>query len=285
MNKLFLVTLIVATLFITACNDNSGDGSNSGDSTSTAIDTARQVNIKEENVNVAVDTTEMQCHVAYNENKTGGRPIVLVVPEWWGVTDFTKNKARQLAELGYFALVVDMYGRGKTADNPDAALAAATPFYSNPQMASGRLYAALTKAKSYFQADSSRTAAIGFCFGGSMVLNAAKLGIPLDGVVSFHGGLQGVPPKKNTVKSKILVLNGAADPFVPAKDVSAFKKQLDSAGVPYTFKDYPGALHAFTNPQADELGKKFKMPVAYNADADRQSWEEMKNFLNGLWQE
>jgi dienelactone hydrolase len=141
----------------------------------------------------------------------------------------------------------------------------------------------LDKAKSYSQADSSKTAAIGFCFGGSMVLNAAKLGAPLDGVVSFHGGLQGVPPAKNTVTSRILVLNGAADPYVPAQDITNFKKQLDSVGVPYTFKDYPGALHAFTNPEADELAKKFKMDVGYNAEADKNSWNDMKAFFADLW--
>ena len=116
-----------------------------------------------------------------------------------------------------------------------------------------------------------------------MVLNAAKLGSPLDGVVSFHGGLQGVPPAKNTVKAKILVCNGAADPFVPAKDIAAFQKQLDSAGVPYTFKDYSDALHAFTNPQADEFAKKFKMPVGYNEAADKASWNDMKSFFADLW--
>jgi dienelactone hydrolase len=225
----------------------------------------------------------MKSFVAYDESKTDKRPIVLVVPEWWGVTDFTKSKAKQLAQDGYFALVVDMYGNGKTADNPDAAMGYAGGFYKNPQLATSRLLAALAKAKTYPQADSSKTAAIGFCFGGSMVLNAAKLGAPLDGVVSFHGGLQGVPPAKNTVTSKILVLNGAADPYVPAQDIANFKKQLDSAGVPYTFKDYPDAKHAFTNPEADEFAKKFKMGVGYNEAADKSSWNDMKSFFADLW--
>jgi dienelactone hydrolase len=225
----------------------------------------------------------MKSFVAYDESKTDKRPIVLVVPEWWGVTDFTKSKAKQLAQDGYFALVVDMYGNGKTADNPDAAMGYAGGFYKNPQLATSRLLAALAKAKTYPQADSSKTAAIGFCFGGSMVLNAAKLGAPLDGVVSFHGGLQGVPPAKNTVTSKILVLNCAADPYVPAQDIANFKKQLDSSGVPYTFKDYPDAKHAFTNPEADEFAKKFKMGVGYNEAADKSSWNDMKSFFADLW--
>lgn len=276
----FLILSLSFALF-SACGD-AADNTSASDSTVVLQDSVLPVSIKEESVDIVADTTTMKCFAAYDENKKGN-PIVLVVPEWWGLTDFTKSKAKQLAENGYFALVVDIYGNGSTADNPDAAMGFAGGFYKNPQLATGRIEAALAKAKTYAQADSSKTAAIGFCFGGSMVLNAAKLGSPLDGVVSFHGGLQGVPPAKDLVKAKILVCNGAADPFVPAKDVAAFKKQLDSAGVPYTFKDYPDALHAFTNPAADEYAKKFKMPVGYNEAADKASWNDMKSFFADLW--
>ena len=278
-----LLTALIGTAFIfTACG---GGGSNTSATTDTATvsDNSKPMAIKEENVDITADTTTMKSFVAYDESKTDKRPIVLVVPEWWGVTDFTRSKAKQLAQEGYFAVVVDLYGNGRTADNPDAAMGYAGGFYKNPQLATSRLLAALEKAKTYPQADSSKTAAIGFCFGGSMVLNAAKLGAPLDGVVSFHGGLQGVPPAKNTVTSKILVLNGAADPYVPAQDVANFKKQLDSAGVPYTFKEYPDAKHAFTNPEADEFARKFKMGVGYNEAADKNSWNDMKSFFTDLW--
>jgi dienelactone hydrolase len=278
-----LFTAMIGTAFIfSACGGTGSNTSSTSDTTTTPGDTSGTAIIKEENVDITVDTTTMKSFVAYPDGQ-GKKPIVLVVPEWWGVTDFTISKAKQLAQEGYFALVVDMYGNGITADNPDAAMGYAGGFYKNPQLSTGRLVAALDKAKSYSQADSSKTAAIGFCFGGSMVLNAAKLGAPLDGVVSFHGGLQGVPPAKNTVTSRILVLNGAADPYVPAQDITNFKKQLDSVGVPYTFKDYPGALHAFTNPEADELAKKFKMDVGYNAEADKNSWNDMKAFFADLW--
>ncbi len=282
MKNTLLTALIGSAFIFTACG---GGGSNTSSTTDTtaASDNSKPMAIKEENVDITADTTTMKSFVAYDESKTDKRPIVLVVPEWWGVTDFTKSKAKQLAQDGYFALVVDIYGNGKTADNPDAAMGYAGGFYKNPQLATSRLLAALAKAKTYPQADSSKTAAIGFCFGGSMVLNAAKLGAPLDGVVSFHGGLQGVPPAKNTVTSKILVLNGAADPYVPAQDIANFKKQLDSAGVPYTFKDYPDAKHAFTNPEADEFAKKFKMGVGYNEAADKSSWNDMKSFFADLW--
>ena len=273
--------MIGTGIIFSSCGGGSSNTSSTSDTATTTGDPATAT-IKEENIDITADTATMKSFVAYSDVQ-GKKPIVLVVPEWWGVNDFTRSKAKQLAQEGYFALVVDMYGNGRTADNPDAAMGLAGGFYKNPQLSTGRLLAALDKAKSYPQADSSKTAAIGFCFGGSMVLNAAKLGAPLDGVVSFHGGLQGVPPAKNTVASKILVLNGAADPYVPAQDIANFKKQLDSAGVPYTFKDYPGALHAFTNPQADEFAKKFKMEVGYNADADRNSWNDMKSFFADLW--
>jgi dienelactone hydrolase len=282
MKKTILTVLIGSALIFTACGGGGSNTSSTAD-TAAASDNSKPMAIKAENVDITADTTTMKSFVAYDESKTDKRPIVLVVPEWWGVTDFTRSKAKQLAQDGYFALVVDMYGNGKTADNPDAAMGYAGSFYKNPQLATSRLLAALAKAKTYPQADSSKTAAIGFCFGGSMVLNAAKLGAPLDGVVSFHGGLQGVPPAKNTVTSKILVLNGAADPYVPEQDVANFKKQLDSAGVPYTFKDYPDAKHAFTNPEADEFAKKFKMGVGYNEAADKNSWNDMNSFFADLW--
>ena len=282
MKHTFFPALVLATFIFTGCGETSS-GTSATDSTATRSDSAKTVLVKEESVDVTADTATMKCYVAYDENNTAKKPIVLVVPEWWGVTDFTRNKAKQLAQEGYFALVVDMYGSGRTADNPDAAMGYAGGFYKNPQLATARINAALEKAKTYPQADSAKTAAIGFCFGGSMVLNAAKLGAPLDGVVSFHGGLQGVPPSKDAVKSKILVLNGEADSFVPTQDIANFKKQMDSAGVAYTFKDYPGALHAFTNPEADEYAKKFKLAVAYNEAADKNSWSDMKTFFADLW--
>ena len=282
MKHILFAALVGNAVIFSACGGAGSNTSSTTDTATVATSAPGSMSIKEENVDIAADTTLMKSFVAYPEGQ-GRKPIVLVVPEWWGVRDFTKSKAKQLAEDGYFALVVDIYGNGTTADNPEAAMGYASGFYKNPQLSTSRLIAALEKAKSYPQADSSKTAAIGFCFGGSMVLNAAKLGAPLDGVVSFHGGLQGVTPAKNTVTSKILVLNGAADSYVPAQDIANFKKQLDSVGVPYTFKDFPGALHAFTNPQADEYAKQFKMNVGYNADADKNSWNDMKTFFADLW--
>jgi dienelactone hydrolase len=181
--------------------------------------------------------------------------------------------------MGYIAMAVDMYGEGKIAADPKEALELATPYYKDPTLTKTVLDAAMNKLKTYQQTDSANIAAIGYCYGGFVVLNAAKLGADLKGVVSFHGNLSGVPVNKQLLKAKILVCHGEADQFVKPEEVNAFKHSMDSAGVDYTFKSYPNATHAFTNPAATENGKKFKMPIEYNAAADSASWKDMKEFF------
>ncbi len=225
----------------------------------------------------------MNGFIAYDSRIEGKRPAILIVPEWWGLNDYPKNRARQLAALGYIAMAIDMYGNGKIAADPTEAQALAGTFYQNPQLGKTRLDAALRKVKEYGQTDPAHVAAIGYCFGGSVVLNSAKLGSDLKGVVSFHGGLAGVRPDKNILKAKILVCHGGSDNFVPQKDLDVFKHQLDSVGADYTVKVYPNATHAFTNPAATETGKKFNMPIEYNADADKNSWNDMKLFFDSLF--
>ena len=177
-----------------------------------------------ESVNYADDSTNLIGFAAYDKNLKDA-PVILIVPEWWGLNDYAKSRAKQLSKLGYFAFAVDMYGEGKIAKNPDEAGASAGPFYANPAMANARIEAALKKIKaSYPQADLKNVVAIGYCFGGSMVLNAAKSGMDFKGVVSFHGGLAGVKPEKDKLKAKVLVCHGAADHFVSADEVSTFKK-------------------------------------------------------------
>ena len=190
----------------------------------------------------------------------------------------------QLAELGYIAMAVDMYGNGKTADNPDSAGKYAMPFYQNPQMMKTRFDAALEKLKTYSQTDGSKIAVMGYCFGGAQSLNLARMGEDLKGAVSFHGNLIGVPLDKSKLKADILVCHGAADPFVPQDEVNKFKQQMDSAGAKYTFKAYEGATHAFTNPDATAMGEKFKIPIKYDAAADSASWNDMKEFFGRIFQ-
>jgi dienelactone hydrolase len=239
--------------------------------------------IKEESVSYTDDTADLKGFVVYDENVKGKRPAVLVVHEWWGVNDYTRSRAKQLADMGYMAMAVDMYGGGKTADNPQEAESLATPFYKNIQLTKSRLNAALNKLKSFPQTDTANVAAIGYCYGGFVVLNAAKLGADLKGVVSFHGSLEGVQPDKNLLKAKVLVCHGEADKFVPQQQVEVFKKGMDSIGANYTFKSYANATHAFTNPEATEKGKKFNMPIEYNAAADSASWNDMKDFFKKIF--
>ena len=239
--------------------------------------------LKEETILYIAEGVTLKGFVVYDESKSGKLPVVLVVHEWWGLNDYAKNRARQLAGLGYFAMAVDMYGGGKTASNPQQAQDMATPFYQNPKLSKIRLDAALNKIKEFKQADSKNVAAIGYCFGGSVVLNSAKLGADLKGVVSFHGGLAGVNADKKLLKAKILVCHGASDKFVTEKDVTNFKHELDSIGADYTFKSYANATHAFTNPDATITGKQFNMPIEYNEAADKASWKDMEDFLKILF--
>lgn len=239
--------------------------------------------VKTENTTFTADGKTMDAYVAYNDSVEQKRPAVLVIHEWWGLNDYTKRRARQLADLGYVAMAADMYGNGDTASDPQGAMKLAGPFYQNPQLSKSRMDAALAKLKTLPQVDTSNIAAIGYCYGGYVVLNAAKLGADLKGVVTFHGDLSGVTPDKKLLKAKILVLHGEADTLVKPAVVNQFKHQMDSIGADYTFKSYPNAKHAFTNPNADAVDNKYHIGVGYNEQADKQSWEAMKEFLQKLF--
>jgi dienelactone hydrolase len=278
MKRPFFLSVLVTIIFLFSCADNKVAEQKSTDTESATV------KIRSENINYSFDTSNFKGFIAYDENKQGRRPVVLVVHEWWGLDDYIRQRTSQLAEMGYLAMAVDMYGDGENADNPGDALKMATPFYVNPSLVKIRMDAALAKVRSYSQADTANVAAIGYCFGGYVVLNAAKLGSALKGVVSFHGGLAGAPVNKDLLKAKVLVAHGGSDPMVPEAEVAAFKKSMDSIGADYTFKVYPNATHAFTNPNATETGKKFSIPIAYNGAADSASWNDMKVFFGGLFQ-
>jgi dienelactone hydrolase len=236
--------------------------------------------IKEENVTITVSGVSYKAFIAYDENVKGKRPAVLVLPEWWGLNDYPKMRARKLAELGYVAMALDVFGDGKVAANPTEAQQLTGPFYKDPNFAKARLDQAIKVLKALPQTDPFNVAAIGYCFGGGVVLNYAKLGADLKGVVSFHGGVSGgAPVDKNLLKAKVLVCQGGSDKFVPQKDAETFKHKLDSIGVDNTLKVYPNATHAFTNPDATATGKKFNMPIEYNPEADKNSWDDMKMFF------
>ena len=271
------MSLITGSAAAVSCNNESSNTQANAQKDSVVV------SIKEDSINYRIGGTNFKGFIVYDSANKNKRPAVLVVPEWWGLNDYPRKRAKQLAELGYIAMAVDMYGEGKTAADPKEAQALATPFYTDPTLTKTRLDAALNKLKEYPETDTANVAAIGYCYGGFVVLNAAKLGADLKGVVSFHGNLSGVPVNKQLLKSKILVCHGEADQFVKKEEVDAFKHSMDSAGVDYTFKSYPNATHAFTNPDATANGKKFNMPIAYNAAADTASWNDMKAFFNRLF--
>jgi dienelactone hydrolase len=276
--KILLMSMCITVAIVTSCNNESNKTEGTTSSTDSAM-TSNAVSIKEDSVTYSAGGTDFKGYIVYDNNKTDKRPAVLVVHEWWGLNDYPRTRARQLAELGYIAMAVDMFGNAKTAANPEQAMALAKPFYQLPLITKSRLDAAINKLKEYQQTDTSKIAAIGYCFGGYVVLNAAKLGANLKGVVSFHGDLSGAPANKDLLKAKILVCHGEADKFVSPESVAAFKKSMDSINADYTFKSYPTATHAFTNPAATENGKKFNMPIEYNAAADSASWDDMKSFF------
>ena len=277
LKRLFKISVVFITITLLACNSSEKSKS---EKVSSDITNMKPVNVKTENVDYIGDGVTMKGFVAYNENDTSLKPIVLIVPEWWGIGDYTKGRAKQLAALGYLAFAVDFYGEGKTAETPDEAGKLAGPFYApGSTIAKSRFEAALAKIKTFPRADTNKIAAIGYCFGGAMVLNMARIGEPLKAVVSFHGNLVGAPANKDLLKAAVLVCHGEIDQFVPATEVAIFKKQMDSIGANYTFKTYPNATHAFTNPGANEKARKYKMPIAYNPAADTASFNEMKLFF------
>lgn len=239
-------------------------------------------NIKTEVLTYTLDGTEFSGFLAYPDNGKKN-PSVILVHEWWGHNDYVRTRAKMLAELGYTAFALDMYGDGKLASHPDDAKAFMNEVIQQQGAAVSRFDSAVALLKGQAATDSEQIAAIGYCFGGAVVLSMARLGKDLKGVVSFHGALGGLPPVGEGVKSPALVLNGEADPLVTEEQIAAFKSDMDAAGAQYEFVNYPGAKHAFTNPEADEKGKKFSIPLEYNEAADKDSWLRMEVFLKDVF--
>lgn len=228
--------------------------------------------------------TLLKGYLATDTALKGKRPGVLVVHEWWGLNDYARKRARMLAELGYVALAVDMYGDGKQANHPNEAGAFSSALMKNFETGKAHFNAAMDFLKQQPDVDPEQIAAIGYCFGGGVVLNMARQGADLKGVASFHGSLAAVQPaEKGAVKAKILVLTGADDKMVPPGQVAAFKEEMQAAGADFRVISYPGAKHSFTNPDADRYAKEFNLPIAYNKKADTASWDELMKFFNEIF--
>ena len=275
MNVKYSCLVLTSGLTLAACASSSS---------TTMTDTAA-VNIKGEEVQYSAGGTVLNGYLAYNADQSGPRPGVLVVHEWWGHDEYARNRARMLAEMGYTALALDMYGDGKHADHPNDAQKFMTEVTSNMDVGVARFRAAMDVLQKQDTTDATKIAAIGYCFGGAVVLHMARIGTPLAGVASFHGSLSTQnPADSGTLTASILVAHGADDPLIPDDQVSAFKSEMEGAGADLTFVAYPGAKHSFTNPMATERGKKFEFPaLEYQEEADKKSWAELDAFLKRVF--
>ena len=245
---------------------------------------AAQAAVKEEPVTYKDGDTTMKGFVVYDDATKGKRPGIVVVHEWWGITKHTRDEARKFAELGYTAFVADMYGEAKTADNPKDASGLMKSLMGNPAGMQSRFNAARAQLAKHASVDGKRIGASGYCMGGAVVLNMARAGADLAGVTAFHANLTPqTPAAPGKVKAKVLVLNGADDPFVKPDSIDACKKEMAAAKVDYRFINYPGAVHAFTNPEATEKGKQFNLPLAYHPEADRRSKAEAARFFSTVF--
>lgn len=236
--------------------------------------------IQEREVTYSADGTPLKGYIAYDDAVQGKRPGVLVVHEWWGLNDYARSRARKLAEQGYTALALDMYGNGKQALHPDDAGKFAGEVAKNAPVARARFEAALNLLKQEPTVDANNIGAVGYCFGGSVVLEMARAGENLKVVESFHGGLSTQhPAERGKVAAWVASFSGEADPMIPAKHVEAFKKEMENAGATFMVVTYPGVEHSFTNPDATRYGEEFKLPLAYNAGADKDSWAQGMAFM------
>jgi dienelactone hydrolase len=261
---------VAASALLLAC----AGGEPAADSTSTSFPPEREIAYSD-------GTTSLKGFVAAPAITTGARPGVIVVHEWWGHNEHARQQARRLAEAGYVGLALDMYGDGRNTTHPDSANAFMMQAVADQGVMVARFRAALEQLKQDPRVDSTRIAAIGYCFGGMVVLSMARAGEPLSAVGSFHGA---IPPEakvdSGAVKARVLVLTGGADPMVPAAQVDAFATAMRAAGARVDVITYPAAMHGFTNPRADSAGVQ---GLHYDATVDRESWAELLKMLREVF--
>lgn len=234
--------------------------------------------VKTQMVNYEQGGTKLQGFIAWDDATQGKRPGVIVCPEWWGLTDYAKLRAQQLAQLGYVALAVDLFGNGKTTDDPKEAGSLAGALKSNRALLRARVNAGLEELKKNPNVDPQKTAAIGYCFGGTTAIELGRSGADVKAIVTFHAGLDSPNPADGkNIKARVLVCHGGNDGFISPGDFEAFENEMRQNKVDWQINIYGGAVHSFTNPGADKHG----IPgIAYNAEADRRSWQAMQLFFN-----
>lgn len=237
-----------------------------------------------EEVKYQVAGKEFTGYMAYDNAVKGKRPGILVMHEWWGHDDYARKRARMFAELGYTAFALDMYGSGIHAKHPDDAKKFMNAIFADFENTKQRFKTAHDILKNHKTVDANKTASIGYCMGGGLGLAMARAGEDIDGVIVVHGSLgTKTPAKPGDIKARILALTGADDPFVPPEQVAAFEKEMKAARVDYKLIKYKGAKHSFSVKGADAKGKKFNMPLQYNASADKDSWEQVQKFLKDIF--
>lgn len=243
-----------------------------------------QAELKTETVEYEVNGESFTGYLAYDDDIQGKRPGVLVVHEWWGHNKFARSQAEKLASEGYTAFALDMYGSGKLADHPDDAKKFMQAAMGNKDALEARFRAAMELLQNHESVDADRIAAQGYCFGGAVVLNMARLGMDLDGVVSFHGSLgSDIQPEEGGISARILVYTGGADPFVPVDQVTGFVGEMVKAEADLTLVSFPDVKHSFMSSDADRLGAKFDLPMAYDEEAADRAWEGTKVFYQNLF--
>ncbi|MGB0683335.1 MAG: dienelactone hydrolase family protein [Magnetovibrionaceae bacterium] len=232
-----------------------------------------QAGLKSETVTYTVDGQELTGYLVYDEAISGKRPGVIVVHEWWGHDAYARSRAEKLAAEGYTAFALDMYGTGKLADHPKDAGAMVKEVFAKEGRMVARFNAALDIIKAHETVDATKTGAIGYCFGGNVILNMARAGADLNAVAAFHASLGGIAPDvPSEVKAKVRVYNGADDPFIKPENLEAFNASMAAAGANYEYIAYPGVVHSFTNPEASARGEKLGLPLKYDEKADTDSW-------------
>ncbi|MCS6770898.1 MAG: dienelactone hydrolase family protein [Kiritimatiellae bacterium] len=240
--------------------------------------------LEEREVEYSDGSSTLRGFLAYDASREGLRPGVLVVHEWWGLNEYARSRARELAKEGYVALAVDMYGDGKTAAHPNEAGAFASEVLKNKRTAVSRFRAARAFLEQQTVTDPARIAAIGYCFGGAVVLHMARIGEDLKAAASFHGSLAtDTPARAGEVRARVLVYHGGADPLIPQRDLEAFEREMRQAGADYRLTVYPGAKHSFTVPDADAKAAEFGLPIAYDPAADAASWADLLAHLREVF--
>ncbi len=242
------------------------------------------MNAQSKNVQYQCGSTQHQGYLALARSGHQPTPGVIVIHEWWGINDYIRHRCDMLAELGYTALGIDLYGDGYQAENPEQAMAAMNSVLDDINAVTARLRAGHDFLLTQPDVDSGKTAAIGYCFGGAMALHMARLGLPLSAVVSFHGILAPFhAPEPGSIQARILVCHGEDDAMVSMDDVEAFRKEMVRLGANHAVIVHQGAGHGFTSPKADHNAQKHGIPVGYNEQADQDSWQAMQDLFASLW--